>query len=1017
MQIVDAALFLAFYSLGVLPSLFLAIVQKLVDARREMPHSINLGGRILKTTVGAYADALAKVRKEFIDLGLAFRQNQLGPKQRLLAFDCLVPMYASHEELIRISKIASSRKFLQIPDLARFSAPAGKHKSFLKEWAKSCTDKLWSTANEYLMLHPEQAGNYLPLAVRDPRDRFLMHLIGVERYNREKERWEKEKHKGHNSFYPKGLTNELGAVLGSSDGFGFRAIGNQSQVTSVTFINQVSLAYSVFVANLREESIDGPDLLACCTALLTRDKLRYARVASWLNKCSNGSNWIKHKFHNVWKVDLDKPKPTVGARRTAPTTEVVSKHFDDWGQALRIFEGMPDPEVQARILNMDESHGEIFKLLHKSYRFPGIGGRANVGGTKHSHVSLTAVISADGRKYPAYVTIPGSDRGSYSRLSKEWFRSLPEVLRKNIHISRTKNGWTDSKVMCGVLILIAEHFVQETGLELSSEKPLLLVLDNCPSHATAEVLKMAFSLHIQLFFLPPYSTHALQPLDIGVFGPLKNGAMVRAMADLKQQKLIDALKAIETVEDVNYKFYTKVHMRKIHELLGIYGLGWNLLHEQVVKSAFAKAGLYPLNPDIVLTSHWVQRADLAAISCGKLVAYQTIAEFGDFVIEAGLLEGAREVERDSVRADEAPTASFIDNVVLCSYAKVAKEVLQAATVHMASTVVEKSQEVILSSECIKSLKRAEFLANEKKLAASLLVDTTEEANAAAAEDIVESGRSEEIEDDRPFPDEDPDFDRAGEAEEASNESVAHMASASSSRTTPLQSNERREVCSQEEIEEARRVFSPSDWIGEGTPSLWDNNIAFLESFASDTFSISGLDHLHVLIKHASSPGTPSSRWEAIKTAYEPFSKSSSSGYDTKTLEKFVNEAIKTMLSTQGFNALLRADPDMFAAVAKQVEMVALARGKLIGTAQEAPDTPDTPETVEKPERKPKRGRKSGTKGTNRKRTKRRETSDDERKIGAKKQEYSSFGRRRRPSSRAAEARQDSTASEEEELET
>jgi hypothetical protein len=46
-------------------------------------------------------------------------------------------------------------------------------------------------------------------------------------------------------------------------------------------------------------------------------------------------------------------------------------------------------------------------------------------------------------------------------------------------------------------------------------------MDNHPSHENALLQQMAFDHKVQFFFLPPDTSHELQPLDVGVFGPLK----------------------------------------------------------------------------------------------------------------------------------------------------------------------------------------------------------------------------------------------------------------------------------------------------------------------------------------------------------------------------------------------------------------------------------------------------------------------------------------------------------------
>lgn len=56
----------------------------------------------------------------------------------------------------------------------------------------------------------------------------------------------------------------------------------------------------------------------------------------------------------------------------------------------------------------------------------------------------------------------------------------------------------------------------------------LLILDGYGSHGKARFITFCMSHSIDLMVLPAYTSHRTQPLDVGVFGPLKR-SMARAM--------------------------------------------------------------------------------------------------------------------------------------------------------------------------------------------------------------------------------------------------------------------------------------------------------------------------------------------------------------------------------------------------------------------------------------------------------------------------------------------------------
>ena len=58
-------------------------------------------------------------------------------------------------------------------------------------------------------------------------------------------------------------------------------------------------------------------------------------------------------------------------------------------------------------------------------------------------------------------------------------------------------------------------------------EPIVLIYDGHGSHVAGELVNIAFKTpDIHLFCLPPKTTHKLQVLDVGVFGPVQ-----RAWAD------------------------------------------------------------------------------------------------------------------------------------------------------------------------------------------------------------------------------------------------------------------------------------------------------------------------------------------------------------------------------------------------------------------------------------------------------------------------------------------------------
>lgn len=52
--------------------------------------------------------------------------------------------------------------------------------------------------------------------------------------------------------------------------------------------------------------------------------------------------------------------------------------------------------------------------------------------------------------------------------------------------------------------------------------PIVIFFDGHGSHVTVRMIELARKCGVHLFCLPPHTTHKLQPLDVGVFGPLQH---------------------------------------------------------------------------------------------------------------------------------------------------------------------------------------------------------------------------------------------------------------------------------------------------------------------------------------------------------------------------------------------------------------------------------------------------------------------------------------------------------------
>lgn len=137
----------------------------------------------------------------------------------------------------------------------------------------------------------------------------------------------------------------------------------------------------------------------------------------------------------------------------------------------------------------------------------------------------------------------------------------------------TENGWTDNVT---AVEWFREVFIPHATARNQSGKRILLTFDGHHSHDTPDMLSAAFDHDILLYCLPPKTTHKLQPLDVGVFGPLQSAWSKHAQQCAAQRNTITR----ETV---------------VHEYMHIRA---KYMTPQTITSAFRRSGMWPIDPTV-----------------------------------------------------------------------------------------------------------------------------------------------------------------------------------------------------------------------------------------------------------------------------------------------------------------------------------------------------------------------------------------------------------------------------------
>lgn len=136
-------------------------------------------------------------------------------------------------------------------------------------------------------------------------------------------------------------------------------------------------------------------------------------------------------------------------------------------------------------------------------------------------LTVIECISAAGDKIPPYIIFKGQN------LMTSW---LLENLPDGWQFAANASGWTNN--FHGMEWI--KHFEASTRHNLRSPTEYrLLLCDGHDSHVSADFVSFCIENRIDLVLLPPHSSHLLQPLDVGIFSPLKRAISKRILRLLR----------------------------------------------------------------------------------------------------------------------------------------------------------------------------------------------------------------------------------------------------------------------------------------------------------------------------------------------------------------------------------------------------------------------------------------------------------------------------------------------------
>jgi hypothetical protein len=176
-------------------------------------------------------------------------------------------------------------------------------------------------------------------------------------------------------------------------------------------------------------------------------------------------------------------------------------------------------------------------------------------------------VNAQGWAIPPFIILAGQYHLA------NWYTECN--LPANWRIATTNNGWTTNEVGLDWI----KHFDHYTAPRTKGTYRLL-ILDGHESHHSTEFELYCQNHNIITLCMPPHSSHLLQPLDVGCFGPLKQ-AYGRQIEDLMRAHIN--------------------HVSKLEFLCAFREAFFASMTEKNIQGGFAGAGLMPYEPERVIS--------------------------------------------------------------------------------------------------------------------------------------------------------------------------------------------------------------------------------------------------------------------------------------------------------------------------------------------------------------------------------------------------------------------------------
>jgi hypothetical protein len=306
-------------------------------------------------------------------------------------------------------------------------------------------------------------------------------------------------------------------------------------------------------------------------------------------KLSKG--WLRG-FRGRWpSLKTGKGQPIESKRVAALTPDIVNDHFVQYEQQV-----IQNGVLLANTWNMDELGYQKGQSQGDTFVYDKDSARTVI--SRNDTTSWTTILecsNACGGIMPPFLIHSG----------KELCRQdLPDPINDSDsypgwHFTVSPKGWTND--------VLAVEWLEKVFIPIAQDRangsPIALILDGHGSHCTGAFLYRCWQKDIHLVYLPPHTSHILQPQDLGAYSSLK-----KFYSDEIKRHIVHTGQVTITRSTFN-DLYRKARS--------------NALAKHRVIAGWTRSGLHPLNRVRILTHPMVQRTVITLPDLGPPKASKT----------------------------------------------------------------------------------------------------------------------------------------------------------------------------------------------------------------------------------------------------------------------------------------------------------------------------------------------------------------------------------------------------------